>query len=397
MSRPLRLLMMVHTRWSRNLGASRVPMELAEELRELGDEVATFSYDDAFPDPAGPRGPGALVTLAGYLRSNRSFARRAAAFVRKSASCFDVIDANQTDLPFPKQALGFRGLLVARSVGLIPAYESFEREARRLWPEPRSLRGAVEGLLTLPGRRRRLPDAWLSFRHADLINVSNSDDYAALQAVHGAKVAYFPLGLSSARLACFQAARAAVAERLAARAVAFIGTWNARKGARDWPRIWERLCRLVPEARLLLLGTGLPEHRVRADFPAGARLEVVPAYENEALPRLLARATVGAFPGHLEGFGFGVLEKLAASLPTVAYDAPGSRDILRRHATSALVPRGDCEAFARRLAELLTLPAGRYAQEAAESARVAATFAWREIALRTRETYLERFASLERR
>ncbi len=372
-------------------------MELAEELRELGAEVATFSYNEAFPATNDPRGTSVLATLVRYVRSNRSFARRATRYVRDHASTFDVIDANQTDLPLPKRALGFRGLLVARSVGLIPAYDRFEKEAARRWPESFSVRGAIEGLLTWPGRRRRVPDAWRSLDCADLINVSNSDDHAALQARYGTRVVYFPLGIQNVRLAAFKSAQASVTERQAARTVAFIGTWNARKGARDWPHIWEGLRRKVPGVRLLLLGTGVAECRVRADFPPDAQVEVVPAYENEALPRLLARATVGAFPGYLEGFGFGVLEKLAAGLPTVAYDAPGTRDILGRQGTEALVPAGDNEAFVGWLAQRLTIGPDAYAREAAESARVAATFSWREIAEGTHRTYLERLAGLETR
>ncbi|HYG61333.1 MAG TPA: glycosyltransferase [Thermoanaerobaculia bacterium] len=394
----MRVLMVIHTRWNRELGGPRAQIELGEELRRLGDTVEKLSYEDVFPEERPSRLPAPLSTLAGYVRSNRSFAARARAWVRTHGGRFDVIDANQTDLPFPKRDLGFSGLLVARSVGLIPAYEEFERMAARRWPEPFSARRAVHRALTWPGHHRRLRDVERSFRHADLINVSNSDE---LENVAGAmgwgpKAVMFPFGLSDADHRAFREERLPAAERLAACTAAFIGTWNARKGARDWPLIVERVRQRVPGARFLFLGTGIGREQVLRDFPAETRgaLEVVPSYDNARLPGLLARVTAGAFPGYLEGFGFTVLEKLAAGLPVVAYDAPGPREMLRHQAIRTTVPVGDTEAFAARLAEVLTLTPERYGEISADSSRVAALFSWPEIARRTRETYLDRLERL---
>jgi glycosyltransferase involved in cell wall biosynthesis len=365
-------------------------------MRALGHEVEKLSYEDAFPDASVPRRlPGRLGTVEALVRSNRSFAARAGAWVRARPGRFDVIDANQTDLPFAKRDLGFSGLLVARSVGLIPTYEAFDREAARRWPEPPSGRAWAHRALTWPGTRRRRRDVEGSFRHADLINVSNQDDLAAVRdgMGFGSKVVMFPFGLSEERRLAFFTERAPVAERLAGRTVAFIGTWNQRKGARDWPEIAARVRERVPDARFLLLGTGLGAELVLRDFPAELRpaVDVIPSYDSAELPRLLSRAAAGAFPGYLEGFGFAVLEKLAAGLPTVAYDAPGPRDVLGEQAAGEpLVPRGDTGAFAARLAGILTSPPKRWADLSAGATRVAALFSWRDIARRTLDTYQER-------
>jgi glycosyltransferase involved in cell wall biosynthesis len=398
MTRSLKILMIIHTPWSQNLGASRVPIELAEEFRELGDTVEKFSYEDAFPKARRPLGRSVLNTLMAYAESNQSFAARAEAFVRQQGTRFDIIDANHTDLSVPKTSLGFKGLLVARSVGLIPAYADFERLARKRWREGTSGRDLIHKALTIPGRRRRLQDVEKSFRHADVINVSNRDDFDTVSKSmgYGEKVVYFPFGLSRDRLNMFAASRQPANQRLKARTVAFIGTWNSRKGARDWPQIFTILRQLVPNVELLLLGTGVPEEHVLNDFPSDIReaVRVVPHYESRDLPQLLASATVGAFPGYLEGFGFGTLEMLAAGLPTVTYDAPGSRDILGRLKRPTMVPVGDTDAFARLLAELLLLTEERYIEHVSESDAVARTFSWCEIAAQTRATYLERLAEL---
>jgi hypothetical protein len=47
---------------------------------------------------------------------------------------FDIVDAHQGDLPYSKQALNFKGLLVTRSVGLYTFYEEFARQERQQYP-----------------------------------------------------------------------------------------------------------------------------------------------------------------------------------------------------------------------------------------------------------------------
>lgn len=397
--RPLRLLMVIHTPWTRNLGGPQAQIELAEELRALGDEVEKYSYEDAFP-PAPTSLPGVAGRIESILRTNRSFAARAAAWVRAHGRRFDVIDAHQTDLPFAKADLGFSGLLVARSVGLIPAYEEFERWAAQRWPEPVHVRDLTHRALTWPGRRRRSRDVERSFRHADLINVSNGDDLERVANGMGyaGKAVMFPLGLSETRRAELGNSRARAGERLAARTVAFIGTWNTRKGAKDWPAIARGVRQRVPEARFRLLGTGIGPEAVLRDFAAEDRpsVEVIPGYDSAQLPGLLARATVGAFPGYLEGFGLAVLEMLAAGLPTVTYDAPGPRETMRHLAHPCMVPPGDVDACAARLAERLTLAPDRWTELSEDGLRAAAGLSWREIARRTRETYRERWEGVAR-
>ncbi len=397
----MRILMVIHTPWTRNLGGPRVQLELGEELRALGCTVEKFSYEDAFPEPPARLRAGLLGRALDILRHNRSFAARAEAYLRENAGRFDIVDANQTDLTLPKRALGFSGLLVARSVGLIPAYAEFERWATGRWPEPLSLRLRAHRLLTAPAAWRRLRDVQPSFHHADLINVSNRDDLATLRSdpALADKTVLFPFGLSEERRQALGARRASPAERLRVRTVAFIGTWNSRKGSKDWPRIVSEVLARAPGTRFRFLGTGMLREHVLRDFAPdlASSIEVVPSYDSERLPELLADATVGAFPGYLEGFGFAVLEKLAAGLPTVTYDAPGARDTMKPIAAhEAMVPVGDIDAFAARLAEVLALSPEHYAERSTDALAAAAQLSWREIARDTLTTYVERLERLGR-
>lgn len=151
---PLRILMVIHTPWSKNLGAPRVQMDLAEEMVRRGHRVEKFSVQDAFPAAGAPGSRGSWGRLVEFAASNRSLAVRAMAYLCANAERFDIVDANQTDLPCPKLQLGFRGLVVARSVGLIPAYDEFERWAARRWLRHRSARELADRALRWLARQR---------------------------------------------------------------------------------------------------------------------------------------------------------------------------------------------------------------------------------------------------
>src|SRR3954467_6697037 len=125
MDKPLRILAVVNVPWDPRLGAARVWIELTEEWRKAGHHVEKFCLTDAFPEPASSPAHAALRLIG--------FPLRAARFIRENAERFDVIDALVATVPYSKKSLGFRGLLVARSVGLFHLYEKFERMAAERW------------------------------------------------------------------------------------------------------------------------------------------------------------------------------------------------------------------------------------------------------------------------
>jgi glycosyltransferase involved in cell wall biosynthesis len=381
----MRILLITHTMWNPDLGAPQAQMALADHCRKLGDQVAKYSYEDAFAQPIGS------TWLETRIRSNRSFAARAHRFVREHGSSFDIIEANQTDLPFSKRQLRFSGLLIARSVGLIPAYERFERFARAKWPSRLSSRSVLERAIALPRDRRRRRHVQPSLAAADLINVSNQDDLVEVRdgMGFGPKVVFFPLGIDEARADQLATGSAHIEARRGSQRVAFIGTWNERKGARDWPLIVHLTREQLPRTTFLFLGTSLTAQEVRRQFADADRhaIEVVPSFRSRDLPQLLHDSTVGAFPGYLEGFGIGILELLAAGLPVVAYDAPGVRETLQHQTTTARVPLGDVESFSNTLVGVLTSPLKDYSSRAAEAASIPSRFYWSDIAKSTRDLY----------
>src|SRR5947208_469279 len=108
--KPLRILIVSNMPWDARLGGARIWMELEAQWRGAGHQVEHFSLSDAFAKPQASR--------AGFASRQALFARRAANFVRANAQRFDVVDALIGALPATKRQLNFKGLLVARSIGL---------------------------------------------------------------------------------------------------------------------------------------------------------------------------------------------------------------------------------------------------------------------------------------
>ena len=384
---PLRILAVISHPWDRRLGAPRVYMELAEQWRGSGNTVEKFSLSDAYPNGAGS---GAKFLIRQFL-----FARKAAAFIRQNRDRFDVVDALVGDLPFSKTQLGFRGLLVARSVGLPQFYDEFEQTIPRRWPG-RS-RGRLRGRIFYEwARRRRVRASQEALAHADLINVPNAAEAAHLRAhSHGPSVVVEPYGLTDQRLDELEKVAAACDARLTAKEVSFIGMWGPRKGAYDWPELIALIRAGVPEARFAFHGTMVEPGQIRTQLAGNAdRTEFVSDYEPHELPSLLGTSTVGAFPSYVEGFGLAVLEQLAAGIPTVAFDVPGPRDILKDTLPELLVAPGDLSGFARAVTRILQLDPASYRRLAERSRRAVIDNSWRGIAADTLESYRSALRSL---
>jgi glycosyltransferase involved in cell wall biosynthesis len=223
-------------------------------------------------------------------------------------------------------------------------------------------------------------------QEADLVNVSNDDDKTELvrRGIPAGKIIVLPYGLSRSRRPLFDAISSNPPHQPR---VAFVGTFDARKGAREFPRILQQIAERVPGVQFRLIGTGGqygPEY-IRASFPASLRhsIEVIAQFDPKQLPSILADCSVGIFPSHMEGFGFGVLEMLAAAIPVVAYDAPGPPMMLP---PEYLVPRGNAEAMSAKVIELLVDEsklrlARRWARERSQA------FNWSKIAQDTFSAY----------
>jgi glycosyltransferase involved in cell wall biosynthesis len=118
------------------------------------------------------------------------------------------------------------------------------------------------------------------------------------------------------------------------------------------------------------------------------RIEVTPRFPADALPDVLANATVGALPSYIEGFGLGVLETLAAGRPCVTYDVPGPRSLAGAVRRDWLTPVAQPMLFGQRLAEIAAEERVRPGRFAEECVRFAESYNWRAVAEATLALYL---------
>ena len=384
--------MVLHMPWTRNLGAPRVQFEIAEEFVKLGHHVDKFDIHDAFP-----RSNRLTSFFHGAL-----FPKRAAQFVRQYGHKYDVIDAHQANLPFSKQELKFEGLLCARSCGLGHFFFQYEQEAelaRRR--EKRKREGSLAGNAVRWVSKQlgpSLDDYEKSFACADLINALNQDEFQFVTERLGwkDKTVWFPHGLTDERFAQFDAHTVQPEKRLAEQQIVFIGYFDSRKGSRDFARIVRLTRQTCPNTRFLLLGTGHSPEFVLNHFDECDRayVTVIPSFDQADLSTLLSNATLGIFPSYCEGFGWAVLEKLAAGVPVIAYDIPGVRETLKFFPEPMMVKPGDTTVLAQRVLYILQLSQSDYTGLSSKAHHIANQFRGRDIAIQLLEVYQRRLKQL---
>jgi glycosyltransferase involved in cell wall biosynthesis len=166
-----------------------------------------------------------------------------------------------------------------------------------------------------------------------------------------------------------------------------VGTLEPRKNLPLLLRAFERLLARTgrPSAELDLVtvgGRGWRDRELRADLQrslATGRVHAVGYVPEEDLVALYGGAELLAYPSHFEGFGLPSLEAMACGTPVVASDVSALREV--GGGAAVLVPVGDADALAARIAELVEDPRARAAASARGLAR-AAEFRWTTTATR---------------
>ena len=377
----MKLLFCCHTPLSKELGTPKGLLELSEHLRPLGWECDVRGRNDIMEGAQAAGGEDFNGALRLYLQRN--------------AANYDVVEYDHKFLPYPRTDFALTTLLVARSFLLIQHLEKFPTPTPKSWKT--RLKAALKASSARARAQQLLHDSNITVREADLINVNNSDakDELVAQGLSPDKIVVFGRAIDEKRRASFDAISS---ELPASPIIAFVGSYDYRKGADDFPLLVRTVVARFPQARFKLLGTGglfASAEQVRAFFsPAlNAQIEVVPRFKAEDLPRLLSDCSVGVFPSYREGFGFGVLEMLAASLPVVAYNAPGPPMMLP---APYLVPIGDVAAMSARVIELLSAPEQLRAARLWAKAR-SQDFRWTDIAQRTSDAYQQHWRALQNR
>jgi glycosyltransferase involved in cell wall biosynthesis len=138
--------------------------------------------------------------------------------------------------------------------------------------------------------------------------------------------------------------------------VGFVGTIEPRKGVAGLVRAFDLICDRHPGLKLVLAGRpgwGAKELDAALAQLRHAERVVRTGYLSEAaVPALLRRAEVIAYPASVEGFGLPALEALACGAPLVT--TAGTVMAEMAGGAALLVPPGDDRALAEALADALS-------------------------------------------
>ncbi len=336
----MRLLLCCPTPITKALGSSKVYLEVNEALNKAGGDSTLIGPNDLLPEKDFSQ-RSAEEEFGEYTAALK-------AYLDKNQKSFDVVEYEHTYYPTKQSTMLQNKLCVARSVLLkhhLPHYP---------FPKFLSLRRIFGEFIY--GRRRRnysekrLEIAKKTCLEADLVNVPNNLDKERLmlEGIPENRVTVIPYGLTPERLAYLQN-KSSESASPKKHIITFIGTFDERKGAVEFPKIVDFVLKKHPNAVFRLLGTSgqfKTKKEVLDKFKAAhaPQLEVFPTFDPDGLKSLLKGTTIGMFPSHLESFGFGVLEMMASGIPVVAYNVPGPSSLLR---PDMLVHRGDYIAMAR--------------------------------------------------
>jgi glycosyltransferase involved in cell wall biosynthesis len=357
--------------WDPTAGGGQVNQMLSRYFARAGHDVNRYTLDEAF---------GTEGRFTQYF-GNALFPLKATQYVRNHGDKVDFIQASQGALPVPKRYLQTSALVVYHSQGLYHLHRKVDNRVPTRDERQGSLLSHVAGAIS--GAVTNLP--WVidrSIRTSDVVAVMNSDEYRYIETHFPEKrIVLKPNGLSERRLDALRQVYTDGNERRKSPTIGYIGIWNPRKGALDLPEIFRLVKRKQPDVSFRLMGTGRSTPSVLDDFSPAIQesIEVIPSYSYEELPRLLEDITVGLLPSYMEGFGLGVLEMMAAGIPTVTYDVPGPRDTIGCVSESMMVSPGDRGRMAEKITGILARKESTYRRLGQNCIEVAQRFRWEEI------------------
>jgi len=366
----VRLLLTVHHGLDPNTGAPGATLALGNELARLGHAVSYLSHDDL---------PQRLPALAKEVL----FPELAARMLRRRAAAVDVVDASTGDAwlwaRLGRRGAGTSTALVTRSHGL----------EHRFWDEEMTEARSAGRRLPLRTRlyhgRWRLREVAASLRASDacvFLNRGDRDYAVARLGVDAARSHVVANGIPAAFLEDDATGQPAAGEI----GIAHIGSWAERKGSRYFAAGIGAVLERHPGARVSLVGTRAPADLVSGAFPAAvrSRVVVVPEYEHERLPELLAGHQIVVSAALAEGFSLALPEAMARGLVPVATAVGAAPELIRDGENGMLVPARDADALDAAVSGLVDSPqrlaalrraaretAERYSWEAVARANVA--------------------------
>lgn len=139
--------------------------------------------------------------------------------------------------------------------------------------------------------------------------------------------------------------------------VVYVGRLKAYKSIDILINAFVEVLQRVPEAKLVIAGTGEEEDALRElvkKLGVTKSVSFAGKISEEKKIQLLQQAWVAVNPSFMEGWGITTIEANACGTPVVASNVPGLRDSVRNKHTGFLVPYGDAHACSEKILSLLT-------------------------------------------
>ncbi|WP_405325923.1 glycosyltransferase family 4 protein [Leeuwenhoekiella sp. LLG6367-2.1] len=362
-------------KFSKKLGATKNRIEFGDALSKLGWQ--TFYI--------GPKELG--LTNVNLTKENYSLSLKS--YLIENAYKFTVILYEYDSLPFDRNLFHSKTLFIAR-----PALLKEHKKGIKI---PMDFLATFKSFINSKILRRNKSTysekiAFKSLKNSDLIQVQNTKDKEILQKKFPQKkIIIIPNGIGDDRFDLFQNINPNYSTLSTTPTIAFVGTFDYRKGAFDFKYIVESISKAYPGAVFKLIGTkGLfqTKSQVLNYFPSKNRnnIKVVTEFDPLDLPQLLSDCQMGIFPSYWESFGFGALEMMCAGLPVVAYSSAGPCDFIIE---DLLVSIGDKKKLVQKVLELLADKA-LLVQFSQESIEVSKNYRWIEVAKSAEKLYLNK-------
>ena len=366
----MRILMISGVAGKAEAGVAGIVYNLTKELRELGHSVKPVFFEDLLPKQTWPNRFRAV-----------EFARRIALYVKETKSEYDVVNIHA---PFgfwygaqrrlrgsqagPPYVMTMHGLEERRNYAMgreaKKGRADYFRWKNRIW----------QRVYHMPTYRR-------SFMTADQCIVTNREALLFLQLHYNLppdRVWLVPNGVGP-EFFHVRSFNAGVATK-----ILFVGTWIDHKGIYYLAEAFEKVLRVIPEARLTIAGCIEPEEKVRRCFAptAQAALEVWPFVARAEISSLYAEHEIFVLPSLMEGMPLVLLEAMASGMPVVTTESSGMTDLVEDSYDGLLVIPGDAESLAAAIVRLcrdpeLRLRIGSAAQEKMKR------YTWNQTARRT--------------
>ena len=370
----MRILMIAGVPGKAEAGVAGIVYNLAKELGELGHSVKPLFFEDLLPTQLWPN---RFRTI--------EFAKRIAEYVQETGKEFDIVNIHA---PFgfwygakrkqrgpqagPPYVMTMHGLEERRNYAMGREADKgradYFKWKNRVWQ-----------------RLYHMPTYCWSFKAANQCIVTNREALLFLQLHYNLppdRVWLVPNGVGPD----FFHARA-FSDGIATKLL-FVGTWIDHKGIYYLAEAFEKVLRVIPEARLTVAGCGEPEEKVRGCFApaAQAALEVWPFIKREEISSVYAEHEVFVLPSLMEGMPLVLLEAMASGMAVVTTESSGMTDLVEDSHDGLLAIPGEAESLSAAIIRLcrdpeLRLRLGSAAQEKMKR------YTWRETAHRTETVF----------